>query len=67
MRRCVDELGIDATIVERDGDYASPTVRVDGEDIMGEPPATGRACRLDLPSAGDIVAALRWAASAVRR
>jgi hypothetical protein len=63
VRRCVAELGIQATIVERDGDYASPSVRVDGKDVMGEPPTTQRSCRLDVPTASDIIAALRGAAA----
>jgi hypothetical protein len=62
VRRCLAELALDATLVEREGDYPSPTVRVDGRDVMGEPAVAGRACRLDVPTSAEIETALRRAA-----
>jgi hypothetical protein len=45
-------LGIDATIIDRVGRYPSPTVLVEGVDVMrpGSGVRTGDACRLDLPT-----------------
>jgi len=53
-------LGLPPVVVERVGDFPSPSVLVDGVDVMGggEGPA---ACRLDLPTADDLKAALRRA------
>ncbi|HET6213517.1 MAG TPA: MerR family DNA-binding protein, partial [Micromonosporaceae bacterium] len=61
LSRCLDRLGLDVPVLERTGDYPSPTVLVDGVDVMTQ--ARGRrtmqACRLDLPTAERIETALR--------
>ncbi|ALI24088.1 hypothetical protein XA26_02220 [Mycolicibacterium fortuitum] len=52
----------DDVVVERVGAYPSPTVLVDGVDIMK--PGTelaADACRLDLPTRDRVLAALRSA------
>ena len=58
---CLTALGIDVPILERVGAYPSPTVLIDGIDVMrpddGAP--EGDACRLDLPTAQRILDALR--------
>ncbi|WP_162462124.1 alkylmercury lyase family protein [Mycolicibacterium sp. CBMA 234] len=58
---CLAELGMDVPIVDRVGRYPSPTVLVDGVDVMrpeaGAP--TGDACRLDLPTPQRVLDALR--------
>jgi len=58
---CMTTLGIDVPIVERVGRYPSPTVLVDGVDVMS--PETGtsisHACRLDLPTPQNVLDALR--------
>ena len=59
VRRCVAGVGIDVAVIEREDDFPSPTVRVDGRDVMGDPPMSGRACRLDLPTEERVMAALR--------
>lgn len=41
------------------GDYPSPTVLVDGRDVTGRSPGGGPFCRLDLPTEGEIRAALQ--------
>jgi hypothetical protein len=61
VRRCAADLGIEVALVELEGDYPSPTVRIAGRDIMGEPAAAERACRLDLPTEAHISAALAGA------
>ena len=58
VRACAERLGIAVAIMERDGDFPSPSVRVNGRDVMGEPGASGRACRCDLPTEERIAAAL---------
>lgn len=58
---CLSLLGIDVPIIERVGRFVSPTVLVDGIDVMrphGETQA-GDACRLDLPTPQRIIQALR--------
>lgn len=58
---CLTTLGIDVPIIERVGRYPSPTVLVDGVDVMrpeaGAP--IGNACRLDLPTPQRVLDALR--------
>ena len=63
VRRCVSALGLDVavTVTVREADHPSPTVRIDGADVMGDPPATGLACRLDVPTEERVLAALRRA------
>jgi hypothetical protein len=59
VRRCADRLGVPAiAVVAREGDYPSPTVLVDGRDVMGRPPAWTRGCRLDLPTEERVLSAL---------
>ena len=58
---CLASLGIDIAIIDRVGRYPSPTVLVDGIDVMrpsAEAPS-GDACRLDLPTPQHILGALR--------
>jgi hypothetical protein len=63
VAECLAETGIAATVVERVGRYRSPTVLVDGADVMGAAgPAAGDACRLDLPTRARVLAALARAA-----
>lgn len=63
VRECVRELGAEATVVDRVARYPSPTVLVDGRDVMGRP-GDGTpvdACRLDVPTRVAVVDALKWA------
>lgn len=58
---CLTTLALDVPIIERVGRYPSPTILVDGVDVMrpegGAP--TGDACRLDLPTTDRVLDALR--------
>jgi hypothetical protein len=58
---CLSTLGIDVPIVERVGRYPSPTVLVDGIDVMRHETGAsiGDACRLDLPTTQRVLEALR--------
>lgn len=58
---CLATLGLEVPIIERVGRYPSPTILVDGADVMrpedGAP--TGDACRLDLPTRRRVLDALQ--------
>ena len=51
ITKTLTALGIDAAIIDRVGPYPSPTVLIDGVDLMRpESAPVGHACRLDLPT-----------------
>jgi hypothetical protein len=58
---CLATMGIDVPVIDRVGSYPSPTVLVDGVDVMrreaGAP--IGDACRRDLPTTQRVLDALR--------
>ncbi|MGC5019339.1 alkylmercury lyase family protein [Micromonospora sp. DT47] len=54
-------LGLPAEVTEVVGDYPSPSVLVNGVDVMGGVVGDGAACRLDLPTAEHLRAALQRA------
>jgi hypothetical protein len=58
---CLTRLGLDEPIIDRVGRYPSPTVLVEGVDVMRPEaaPAVGDACRLDLPTPRRVLDALR--------
>lgn len=61
VAECLSALGIDVAIIDRVGRYPSPTVLIDGVDVM-RPEAQepiGHACRLDLPTPQRVLDALR--------
>jgi hypothetical protein len=59
----VAELGLPVAVEERVGEFPSPTVLVDGIDVMtgAEGAAAVPSCRLDVPSVPRVLAALRRA------
>ncbi len=59
VRRCLDRLGLRVPVEEVEADLPSPTVLVDGVDVMGQPAAPHSSCRLDVPAEGHILNALR--------
>jgi hypothetical protein len=59
LRTTLAELGLDVQIQDDEGEYPSPTILVDGVDVMGRPEAAGASCRLDLPTRERLVAALQ--------
>jgi hypothetical protein len=66
LTECLDQPGLDIPVRERVGDYPSPTLLVDGVDVMTGMAGTPRmqACRLDVPTASRVLAALRgWSAA----
>jgi hypothetical protein len=60
LTACLRLLGLDLQVRESVGDYPSPTILVDGVDVMtGQPgPPSRQACRLDVPTAARVLAAL---------
>lgn len=56
---CLRDAGITAEVEEREGAFASPTLLVDGVDVVTGGSARTRACcRLDLPTRAQILTAL---------
>jgi hypothetical protein len=61
LSECLDQLGLDIPVRERVGGYPSPTILVDGVDVMTDTAGAPRlqACRLDVPTVSRVLAALR--------
>jgi hypothetical protein len=60
---CLRSLAIPALVDLRVGDYPSPTLLIDGTDVMGpttpaSPLTAGSACRRDIPTRERVLAAL---------
>jgi hypothetical protein len=66
LRACLSEAGLPVAVVERIGDYPSPSVLIDGKDVTGADPDGPAACVLRPPTADQIRAALRAAVGAKR-
>lgn len=60
LTECLHRLGLDIPIHEHVGDYPSPTILIDGKDIMTNVEGTpsSQACRLDVPTASQVLSAL---------
>jgi hypothetical protein len=57
---CLDNLGLSSVhFEEKEGDFPSPSIVVDGVDVMGAPADATASCRLDLPTRERVVRALR--------
>lgn len=61
VHRCVGRLGLEIAVIEDEGDHPSPTVLVNGHDVMRGQPQSGRVCRLDVPTEARVLEALRHA------
>lgn len=59
LKACIDESQVRAQVHQKVGDYPSPTILVDGVDVMGSPPVAGASCRLDTPTRERMLAAIR--------
>lgn len=57
--QCLAELQLDAAVEDKEGAYPSPTILVNGVDVMGAPPVIAAACRLDVPTKHRLLVALR--------
>lgn len=59
LHRCLDEAGIPAVVQDLEGRYPSPTLLIDGVDVVtGKAPSPGACCRLDLPTRRQVLDAL---------
>jgi len=58
VRRALDRCWVRAEIEELVGDYPSPTLLIDGQDVTGHQWGECSACRLDLPTEDQVVAAI---------
>ena len=67
LTRAIATLGLPVSVEELDGDHPSPSVLVNGVDVMGDAPVSGRACRLDVPTEERVLEALRRAAGSSSR
>ena len=59
LEACISELGLALTVIDREIDYPSPTILVNGNDVMGRPASELPGCRLDLPTRERILEALQ--------
>jgi len=69
VRQCLSALGAPEPVLVRIGDYPSPTVLVNGADVMGSAaePLKARACRVDVPTRERVLVALRAGLAAESR
>ena len=60
VQECLRGLAIAAHVTVSVGDYPSPTLLIDGIDVMtrAPAPATGSVCRLDVPTRDHVLTAL---------
>ena len=63
LHACLAEAGLPATVIERLGEYPSPSVLIDGRDVTGGDPNGSAACVLRPPTAEQIRGALARGAS----
>jgi hypothetical protein len=57
---CLEDLGLPWTaVVDRVGPFPSPSIVVNGTDVMGAPEVKSSSCRLDVPTRNRVLAALR--------
>jgi hypothetical protein len=60
LLECLADLNIpNAAVEKKEGAFASPSILVNGVDVMGNPAVASAACRLDVPTREGILAALR--------
>ena len=67
LRGCVAELGLAVEVRESQGQYPSPSILVDGVDVMGDPGYRAASCRVDVPTHAAVESALRAAEARERR
>ena len=59
LSECLSELQLDVAVDDKEGEYPSPTILVNGVDVMGAPAVMAAACRLDVPTKHKLLVALR--------
>jgi hypothetical protein len=63
VERCLARLAISAELAVREADVPSPSVLVNGVDVMGAPDGEAALCRLDRPTEVRVLRALAEALS----
>lgn len=63
LHACFAEAGFPVEVVERIGEYPSPSILIDGRDVTGVDPLGAAGCVVRPPTAEQIRAALRTAAT----
>lgn len=63
LRSSLLELGLVERIEEKEGSYPSPSILIDGRDVMGRPEAISASCRLGVLTRERLIGALRSAAT----
>jgi hypothetical protein len=58
VRRALEQCRVRAEIEDLVGDYPSPTLLINGQDVTGRQWGDCSACRLDLPTEDQVMAAL---------
>jgi hypothetical protein len=59
LRGCLNELGLtNVEVDDREGDFPSPSIIVNGMDVMDPQPIATASCRLDLPTRERVMRAL---------
>lgn len=61
LESCLRDLRIDAGIEQRETEWPSPTILIDGEDVMGAPQSIEPSCRLDVPTRERVLTGLKRA------
>jgi hypothetical protein len=62
LRQCLHDTALTVAVEEIEGAHPSPTLLINGLDVTtGDPPGDQACCRLDLPTATQILDALRHA------
>jgi hypothetical protein len=59
LTECLTELRLEVSVEDKEGAYPSPTILVDGVDVMDAPASRAAACRLDVPTKSRLLVALR--------
>ena len=59
--RCLEQMALDTHIEEVVGELPSPTLHINGRDVMGQTMSSSCSCRLDLPTEERVLSALRSA------
>lgn len=59
LRACLNEMGLTGLeVADKVGDFPSPSILVNGIDVMGQPATEFASCRLDLPTRERVMSAL---------
>lgn len=59
LQACMSELGLTGVAVaDKEGDFPSPSIMVNGVDVMGAPLFENASCRIDLPTRERVMRAL---------